>query len=176
MECLTYTVPQGSHSYIQENLFRGNVPKFAVVALVDNAAFNGSYQMNPFDFDHFNVNFVGLYCDGQALPYRTGYRPNFEKNLVAREYFMSIIQNMEHMRKNVNNGITLEDFIDNGKTLFTFNLTPDFCMNQGQPPRKGNMRLELGFSQSLKTTINVIILGVFDTAIQITKNRRIIRG
>ena len=78
------------------------------------------------------------------------------------------------MRRNVNCGISLEEW-SNGKTYFTFNLTPDFCMNQAQPPRKGNMRLEVNFQKALPHSINVIIVGVFDSAIQITKQRRILK-
>jgi len=134
-ECITYNISQGAHSFIQENLFRGNVPKFAIVALVQNAAMNGAYKLNPFAFTHYDLNFISLFCDGHAIPYRTGYKPDFEGKQFAREYFMSIVQNMEHMRKNVNCGISLDEWANDGKTYFTFNLTPDFCMNQAQPPR-----------------------------------------
>ena len=82
---------------------------------------------------------------------------------------------MEHMRRNVNNGIMLEDFGED-KAFFKFNLTPDFCVNQAQPPRKGNMRLEMRFDKDLTEAVSVLIIGTFDSTIQVTKTRRVLRS
>src|SRR5215469_3369796 len=46
--CKTFTVPQGNLNFTQENIFSGLLPSRVVIGLVDNAAYNGSYTLNPF--------------------------------------------------------------------------------------------------------------------------------
>ena len=124
-------------------------------------------------FEHFNIASIGLFKDGQALPYQTSYTPNFNENLFARDYVISIIQNTEQLDRNFNNGISMEMF-KNGHTLFTFNLTPDFTMSQTQLPQDGNLRLDVNFREALGESINVLIYAVFDSEIQITGDGKII--
>ena len=56
-------------------------------------------------------------------------------------------------------------------------MTPDLSIaGHAQTARDGNLRLELKFSAALNTTINVIVMGIFDGRIEITKHRNIITG
>ena len=141
--------------------------------MVKGSAYNGSYEQDPLYFDHFKVHSVGLYRDGQSLPYREIYEPDFEKGLYTREYVMSIVQNTKHLNTNLNNGISMAEF-KKGYTFFTFNLTPDFCMNDTQRPTTGNLRLDIKFRASTVEPINVLAYGIFDGQVQITKDREII--
>jgi hypothetical protein len=127
----------------------------------------------PFAFKHFDVSSVGLYLDGQSVPFREVYKPNYAKDLVLKDYIRSIVHNFQHLNTNINNGISIEQW-KNNYSFFTFNLTPDFDMKQCQMPRDGNLRLEVTFAKELASSINVIIYGMFDSQIQITKNRDII--
>jgi hypothetical protein len=172
----TYTVAAGSHSHFRDNIFSTPLlPKFVVVAMVKSEAFTGSsVAIDPFDFNNFNVQSVGLFRDGQSLPYRELYQPNFTNKIYLRDYMSSIIHNTQHMNTNLNNGITLEDFADGKYCFFTFNLTPDFDINQRQMSRDANLRLEIKFRTPLVQAINVIVYGTFDTQIQITRDREVI--
>ena len=103
------------------------LPKFVVVAFVKSVAYTGGeLEADPFYFDHFNASSVGLFRDGQSLPYRELYEPNFKEGLCTREYFKSIVHCTQHLNTNLTNGIELEKFRSGGYTFFTFNLTPDF--------------------------------------------------
>ena len=68
----------------------------------------------------------------------------------------------------------MDDFSKKGYAFFTFNLTPDFDMNQVQQARDANLRLDMTFAETLKDAINVIAYGIFDAKIEITGNLRII--
>ena len=48
------TIPQGDLSITKEGLFTGQLPSRLVIGLVDNAAYNGSYDSNPYIYQHFN--------------------------------------------------------------------------------------------------------------------------
>ena len=175
-QVVTYTIANGSLSHYKDNLFSNSLlPKLVIVGLVSQAGYNGTeINSNAFNFHHFNVNSVGLYRDGQAVPYREVYEPDFANNLCTRDYMKSIVQCTQHLNSNTNNGITMELF-KNGYTFFTFNLTPDFDFNQRQMPRDGNLRLELKFAVPLPAAINVVVYATFDSTLQITKDRQIIR-
>ena len=69
----------------------------------------------------------------------------------------------------------MSDFAENGYCFFTFNLTPDFDMNQPQVVKDSNLCLDIQFINALKESINVVVYGIFDGKIEITKDKRIIK-
>jgi hypothetical protein len=175
-QIITYTISRGSLSYFKDNIFSAlRLPKFVIVGFVKAAAFAGDYRSNPYNFEHFNVNSVGLLCDGQAVPFRDIYEPDFDNKLFTREFQMAMIQNTEHFNTDKNNGITMKMFSEGGHCFFTFNLTADLNMNGVQPPRDGNLRLDVKFAKPLADGINVVIYGIFDSEIQIGKNRQVVK-
>lgn len=175
-QIISYTIAKGSMSYFKDNIFSSlRLPKFVVVGFVSAKSFTGDYTEDPFKFNHFDVNSLALLCDGQSVPFRDVYEPDFKNKLYAREYQISLIHNTEHFNTNKNNGISMKMFSEEGYSLFTFNLSPDYNMTTVQAPRDGNLRLDVKFSQSLKQAINVIIYGIFDASIQIGKNKQVIK-
>lgn len=171
-EMVTYTIAQGSQSHSKESLFRGLMPKLIIVGMVTNAAYNGSYTTNPFNFHHFNVNQLALYREGESIPFRP-LTPRFQSKQYVREY-LNLMQALDLFNKSEDLDLTMEEF-GNGYTLFAFNLTPNLSIGGlSQPIRDGNLRLEMQFSQALSSTTNVIVMGVFDGCIEITKQRNVI--
>ena len=64
----TYPVPKGQFSFITDDLFQGDVPQQLIVGLVLSEAVHGSYQKNPYNFQHFNCIYAGFFVDGQSTP------------------------------------------------------------------------------------------------------------
>ena len=171
----SHTVPANQQSFVKENIFQGRMPKFLVVGMVRNDAFVGAFGRNPFNFESFGINYIGLFRDGECVPERTPYDMSDDRHY-ARAY-LGMIHALEQYNRNENNGISLDDFIG-GNMLFAFNLTPDMAVggNSGgcqQPYRQGNLRLEMKFRTALPAAINVIYYGVFDGKIEVTKDRTI---
>ena len=48
VECKVYSIPAGTRSHTYENLFLGTLPKRLVQCCIDNDAYNGAYDKNPF--------------------------------------------------------------------------------------------------------------------------------
>ncbi|GIX84985.1 uncharacterized protein CDAR_374191 [Caerostris darwini] len=48
--CKVYSVPQGSMSFVQDNIFVGQMPKRIIVGCVDNDAFHGLYASDKIPF------------------------------------------------------------------------------------------------------------------------------
>ncbi|XP_073668378.1 uncharacterized protein F54H12.2-like [Paramisgurnus dabryanus] len=67
--CLkTISLPAGSRVSNQENLFLGTLPKSIILGMVDNDAFSGSYDKNPFTLNHYDLEFLAIYAYGKQIP------------------------------------------------------------------------------------------------------------
>lgn len=174
MKLTTFSIARGQQSMNKENCFHGKMPKLVIIALVSNSAMNGNLKKNPFNFTDFNLNHIGLYREGESIPHKHPLQMDVGNNVIIRAY-MGTLQALELYNRNENNGMSINDF-KNGKMLFAFNLTPDLTTGQGctQPHRNGNLRLDLKFKQPLNETINVIMYGIFDATLEITKLRNIL--
>lgn len=171
-ELISYTIPTGSSSHNKESLFRGQMPKLVLIGIVRNDAYNGIYAQNPFNFEHHGVNQLALYREGEPVPFRP-FVPDFDNNKYMREY-TSLLQAINIYNRNEDVDITPTEFA-NGYTIYGFNLTPDLTVaDHAQPIRDGNIRLEIRFNAALPRTVNVIVMGIFDARLEITKYRNVL--
>ncbi|KAI8497981.1 hypothetical protein Bbelb_239250 [Branchiostoma belcheri] len=147
-----FTISQGNHTVSNDNLFLGQVPKRVVIALVDNAAFQGSYGTNPYNFQHFNLNHISLCVDGREVPHKA-LTPNFEQGQYIRSYMNCL------------------DRRETGPGL-----RPDLCGLGGDHfnvIRQGNLRLELHFAQALEQTVVAVVFAEFDNLLEINRQRNV---
>ena len=143
------------------------------MAMVENEAYNGSIDKNPFHFQHFNLSKLALYRDCISVPGQAFY-PDFQSGKTLRSY-MHLMKTFDYPNTDDTNGLTLEEF-QNGYTLYAFDLTADKSAASGhrQPISSKNLRVSLAFKTPLKNTVNVLFFGVYDSAIEITKLRDVI--
>lgn len=161
-----YSIPSGNMSFIQDNIFVGQMPKRLVIACVDNGAFNGDYKKSPFDFKHYSINFMGVYVDGQPMPH-SPLQPDFEKNNFIRA-FNNLFLHSEGRY------LTRSEFSE-GYSLFLFDLTPDLCDGSHlNLVHHSNLRLEIKFNKPLPQTISVLVYAEFENIIEINKERNIL--
>ncbi|GFX34741.1 uncharacterized protein F54H12.2 [Trichonephila clavipes] len=150
--CKVYSIPKGSMSFIQDNIFSGQMPKKLFIGCVDNEAFHGSFSKSPYEFKHFNLNFIGVYVDGQPVPHNP-LELDFSKDQYVRVYQTLFVGTD---RKGQDRGIfiPIKEYKDSN-TLFRFNLSPDFCSSGEHLSliKHSNLRLELKFSKSLEQTV-----------------------
>ena len=103
--CKTYTIPAGNLNSVQENMFSGPLPTRVVMGFVDNAAYNGSYALNPFNFKHYNMRNLTLYVDGQAGYNVKPLELNFAEGLYINAY-MTLFSGIDKLYKDEGNDIT----------------------------------------------------------------------
>lgn len=143
-----------------------------VITLIDNDAFNGTYTTNPFNFKHNDVNFVGVYVDGNPVCYKP-LSPNFEENQYIR-CFNSLLIGSEKLTSNKGIYINRDEF-SKGYTLYAFDLTPDLCDGSHlNLIHQGNLRVELKFAKSLPKTVSMLIYAEFQNVLEITKSRSVL--
>jgi hypothetical protein len=170
--CKTFTVPRGNLDFTQENLFTGQLPTRLVIGCVDNDAYNGGYDKNPFNFKHYSLTQVKVYLDGQHQ-YIKPLEPNFTTRQTVAAY-MSLFSGTGKQQRDEGNDIAREDY-SGGYALYAFDLTPDLA-EEGHfnLAKDGSVRLDLKFAAALPNTINVVAYAEFENVIEIDRNRNII--
>ena len=161
-----HTIGLGVSSKVISNISHSSLPSRVVIGMVTNSAYDGSYILNPFNFRHFNLSKLNLMVDGQSAPYYKPLEFNFAENQYIRGYY-SLFENIDKPVFATGNDISRLDY-PNGYSLFAFDLTPDLCSSdQFNLIRSGNLDLALTFSQSLDSSIVVIIYMEYDNLVEI---------
>ncbi len=73
----TFVVPAGTRSFNRENFIIGQLPRRVFLGLVTNSTFNGSGRENPFNFQHFSLNYLALSSNDQTFPHEAPLTPYF---------------------------------------------------------------------------------------------------
>ena len=171
--CKKYTIPAGLTCANTPNIVHGVLPRQIVIGFVRADAVNGSYELNPFNFQNFGCNFLALRVNGVQVPSK-GYRPNFKNQLIRRE-LRALYDNTGINTPGDDAGcnINVDDFIG-GFTLFAFDLTSDRCNGfHLHEPSSGNLDCEILFSKPLEHAIAVICYIAFENVVSITKERSV---
>jgi hypothetical protein len=170
--CKSFTIPRGNLDFSHENLFSGHLPTRIVLGLVENSAYNGSFDRNPFNFKHFDLAQLKIFVDGQQM----NLRPldlDFEHHNYVQGY-MSLYEGTGKFGRDEGLDITRYDFA-NGYALYAFDLTPDLAENDHiQLQREGTIRLDLRFRSQLAQTINCVVYAESETILELDRNRQVI--
>ena len=169
----TITIPVGLQDKSISNLHLGQIPKRIIIGFVTNQAFNGNYQLNPFNFQHFTLNYLSLYVDSQQIPAQP-LTPDFPNNLHIDAYNTLFSGTGIHW-KDEGNDINYTEY-PKGFALVAFDLSQDLSANENHwnLQRQGVVRLELKFAAPLPVPINCVVLSEFNSLIEIDKNRNIV--
>ncbi|XP_052127177.1 uncharacterized protein F54H12.2-like [Frankliniella occidentalis] len=169
----TFTIPQGIQDKTIANLHLGQIPKRIILGLIANQAFNGDYGLNPFNFQHFNLNYLSLYLDSQQIPAQP-LTPDFGKNLYVESYNTLFTGTGIHW-KDEGNDITYADY-PKGYTLYAFDISQDLSANENHwnLQKQGTVRLELRFAAPLPNAVNCIVFSEFNNLVEIDKNRNVV--
>ena len=172
-EIKVFSVVQGNSSVTLDNIFLGSIPTRIIVSLVLSSGMEGSYTENPFNFKHFDINFMSLYIDGIAFPSKP-YQPDFEKKLYLPCY-NDFLEGCNKLNNNKSNGISRVDYV-NGNCLFVFDLTPDLSgtSDHFNLIKQGSVRLEIKFAKTLPANVNILIYGESEHLMLIDSNRTVV--
>ena len=171
------TINKGTQDIIIDNLHNGQIPNRAFITFVDHRAFNGSYSLNPYNFQNFGVNHMSLCVNGSPVG-GPPKNPNFKKGWFGREYYdLFEVTNQD----NIDTCITIkkEDFA-NGNNIFAFRCSPDLLSGGAKglgffnPTKYGSLRLQLRFDSALGQTITALVYLDFDTVLEINQERNVV--
>ena len=174
IDCKVVSVHRGNMSGNQPNIFQGGLPNRILIGMVVADAFNGTYTKNTFNFKNYDFITMGLTVNGENLPGKPlQLKSGADSNYISA--FQTLYAGTHKIFENQGNGITREEYAS-GYMLFVFDLTPDLCIGDHvQPIKNGNVSIECRFETPLETAINIVILGEFQSLIEIDANRNVLR-
>ena len=83
----THSIASGTeYRKIERLIDTANLPRLVLVGFVKSSAYNGAVSLNPFRFDHFDLQTVQLFCNGLGIPNEPYHVTDWTKNQHAREY------------------------------------------------------------------------------------------
>ena len=172
VETRIHTIPQGVRDYNLDNLFLGNVPKALVIGFVANSAYNGAYEQNPFNFEHFNINKLQVQVGSNFYP-PTPLTPNFAQNQYLQSYY-TLFSGTGIFYNNASHTITLQDYPE-GYTLYSFILSPTNTLDDctWDVVKDSPVNIKLSFSEDTPQSITCIVYAQFDSLLQVDKDRNI---
>ena len=149
------TIPSGSSEFVWDNMWNNVRPSKVYIAFVKQAAMNGSYAINPFNFQHFNLSEIVLYVNGEPTPIR-GMPLDFGANQNYVTPLCNLYQSAEKWCKDDSLIIDRETFSE-GYAIYAFDLDPtDLGMDYINLVHSGNVRLYARFGTVTTETISAI--------------------
>ena len=171
VECKALSIPAGQMTFNPDNVFLGQIPKRIVIGLVDNTAYNGVFNRNPFNFQNFNVSQIGVFVNGESKPMKA-LQLNFAQSQYLKGY-LSLFLGTGNLYHDKGLQIQRQDY-PQGYTLYAFDFSPDLSHGPHVSPiKQGNLRIGIQFAQPLAATVNAVLYGEFDSIIQIDSNRSV---
>ena len=167
----TFNIQPGSYAWGMDDIFQGRVPNRVVVCLIAGQAYSGSFQKNPYNFQHFNCNYVGLFVDGQSVPGDALQCSYKDKHYVSA--YHRLFSGADKINTSEGNYITRDDF-PKGYCLYVFDLTAKTSKEYQDLVKKGHTRLTLRFDESPSETITALVYSSFPAIFQIDESRSVI--
>ena len=170
-EVKTFAVGKGQYNVNLDDIFQGKIPNRLILGMVLADAYAGDLTKNPFNFKHYNFDFMCLYANGQSVPSKA-LQPKFASDNYV-EAFQTLFTGMELDGKDAGLQCSREDY-GKGYTLVVFDLSSEVTDAAIQAVRKqGNLQLEIRFASALPEAINVILYASFPGEIKIDQSRSI---
>jgi hypothetical protein len=145
-------------SYTTEALFQGVNPDTVIVALVDDAAYNGSLVKNPFYFENAGLTEVFLQSSSNRNYPPFEYKQKFSTN-ISKSYSSLLFELGFLNQKRESFPLSLEEW-STAHTIWAFHIThgPDDIIGPRSNSETGTLRLFLKFAAATTKPYKLIVL------------------
>ena len=165
-----YLMSPGGKSFNVQNFVSGELPQKIIIGMVTNDAANGSYKLNPLNFQHFNITEFSLIVNG-TIHGGVPLEFDFEDNQFERGYWELFSATGKKYR---DEGMLIErNDYKKGYTLFAFNISPSTC-NIGQyrdPEQTGNINISMKFKEAIPKPLTLCAYLQFESTISISPTK-----
>ena len=169
----SYAIFQGLYSASINTLFNGQLPKRLVLCMVTNKAYEGAFDENPYNFQHFNLSELNINYNGVNKPSKP-LQPNFEECEYLRCY-RSLFEGTGKLDKNESIPISYDAY-GSGYTV----VVTDFCGDLGSadPSYKhlidvGNITIDVKFKQPLGEAVTLLAYAEYENTIKIDQFKNV---
>ena len=171
-QIIPFNMGSGIRNFRQNNLFQGSMPSRVLIMFVSAAAFDGAYNLNPFNFQHFDITSLTLFKNDTPYPV-----PPLKCNFARKQYTRAYYTTMASLQapNPAAPSITFDKFAS-GSTIFSFDMSPDQC--GGSDPnsitnRPAVMRLEVEFAAPLTIETMCLIYHETEMIMSVDKGRTV---
>ena len=167
-------IPSLVSSYTVTNIASGILPKQIIFVMIHADAFSHNPKMNPFNFQHFDLNRFNVIKNGQNV-FPRAFTPDFDADNFM-DLFRHFYDSIGFGISNHTCSITPTTF-KKGKCFLAVDLTPDRCNNYHlHPDEKGKIDVELGFKSGVAHNIYLLSYAIFNSGIKIEESGQVIRA
>lgn len=168
-----FTIAQNSTSFSIDNVCNGILPEFVLIAMVDNDAYQGKHDKNPFNFQHFGLTSFNASINGiEISPRKLEFDFLDKKNPRSQHAYFNLFSQLNLHRFDRANSITPQLF-NNGAFILAYDLTPDHDKVCGNVIQTGSLRFEGQFAKTVGNAITILVYLQFDTELIIDKDRNV---
>lgn len=164
----THVISKGSQSMTINDPFGNRSPETLFVAMVNTEAFNGSYLINPFFFEHFELTDIGFYVNNTPFPAKP-LQLKFS-DTIHQSHYLEAYQRLRSFNPEIN--ISYDDF-HRGYTILIFDLKNNEGKDLLSNIKQGQTKLELRFAKALEHTVSIILYGKFNASLNIDSARNV---
>lgn len=169
-------IASGTVNFSQDQLFQNIRPNRIVVGFVDAKAAAGDYTKNPFNFQHFNLNQIGIYIDNVPVSGNV-LRLNFDSRSgrTIIPAYNNMFEVSDKWMRDAGNQLDRNDFAG-GYALYCFEVEPNFGDDGSYLHflKQGNVRLEVQFSQALRDAVSCIVYAEYPGYFEINASRDVV--
>ena len=141
--------------------------------MMDNDSYNGNYEKNQFNFQHYNLTQIGISVDGEEVPFKP-LKLHFDDKLFVTAY-STLFSGTGKLHGNSGSIIRREDYSEVGYTIIVADLTPFDIGDNFDLKEEGTLSIDLVFKSLLAVTINVLVYAEYDNVIETDSNRNVIK-
>lgn len=172
-EIKSFIVGRGN-SISLDNIVLGQLPTSLIFLMVDNDAYTGCKDKDPFKFDHNSINSFSLFVNGCPIP-NESITTDFNSGMQFARAYSTIFSASGLIHTSQGNLISKDDF-KNGSFIIACDLSPDLSGMDSTSSllTQGNIRLEARFDKQLDKAITCLIFLEYDATLEIDKNRNVI--
>ena len=166
-----FTKAQGHADLSEPNLCSGILPRKVIVGLVRSTGFNGNHHYNPLNFATHDVESIQVRRNGIALPFDE-MKLDFP-NLRAINGYVSLFQGCGGMFRDHGIGISIDDYISSGNTLYIFDLSQDGHDSNLSLLNEGTISLQIKLRGAATYSLTIIVYMERDGLIEIDSDRNV---
>ena len=166
-----FTVPRGQQSQHIENAFLGEISKRIAVCMMDNDSYNGNYNKNSFNFQHYNLTQIGISVNGEEISFKP-LKLNFDDKPFITAY-NTLFSGSGKLHGN--SGSIIKRDYSEGYMIIVAELTSFEIGDNFDLKAERTLSIDLVFKSPLAATINVLVYAEYDNVIEIDSNHNVIK-
>jgi hypothetical protein len=166
----TYQIPSNMTSATFPSVFNDKMPKRIVIALVQQDRVTGKYTLNPFKFQHFNLQTLTVTVNGKSIP-----ADPLSMDYNTQDYQRAYLNTLSALGLDVgNNGLTLTpELWESAYNLYAFKLVPGPIKSSIESKLvRGSVNLSFKFKQATPAPIEVLVYSETNRTLEITATNK----